>query len=536
MLNLAKKFDRWLHSHLFLLLALALLLTLRIPSFFEPYWYGDEGIYLTIGNAMRNGERLYTDIVDHKTPIIYLLAAVPTQLCFRFLTAGWMIVSTIAFYFVSKKLFKKKFSVAVSTLIFVFLTSVPWFEGNIPNGELFVMGFVLVGAWLISQTKIFETFLQNKISLVKNYNPGRLYLAGILFGLAILTKVPGLFDVVAWLAIFWFILTNQAGSLIKIKSRAKWLDLLRKTLAQLLLVVLGIATPILISIIYFVAIGSGQDYLQFGLLYNFHYAANWGLPFQNLVLEQLFTLPGKISIAALVYLVLTLKTNWFKPREQIIYGWFILSLVGALLSNRPYPHYFQQLVPALALLLGNLVGMLKSKKTKTQNKFNPQATMGLVLLILFVGALRLLDFGAYPLWSYYQKFYQLVSGKMTRQEYRQSFNYFMDDNYKAAETINQSGVDEIFIWGTNPMLYALTETNPTGRFTVSFHIKDLKVYEETLQSVKDKKPLFVIVMSDESQELPGLDQYLQKYYVLNSNFTHFSMWKRLPELVSIGTL
>ena len=247
-------------------------------------------------------------------------------------------------------------------------------------------------------------------------------------------------------------------------------------------------------------------------------------------------MPGKISIAALIYFALTWKTKWFKPRDQVIFGWFVLSLVGALLSNRPYPHYFQQLMPALALLLGNMMDVFKSKKTKVKSQINPRVAMSLLLLVLFIGALRLLDFGAYPLWSYYQRFYRLVAGKITRQEYRQSFNYFMDDNYEAAEIIKQSGVDEIFIWGTNPMLYALTETNPTGKFTVSFHIKDLKAYEETLESVKNKKPLFVIVMEDENEELPGLDEHLQKYYVLNSNFTHFSLWKRLPELVSLGTL
>ena len=162
--------------------------------------------------------------------------------------------------------------------------------------------------------------------------------------------------------------------------------------------------------------------------------------------------------------------------------------------------------------------------------------MSSILLVLFVGSLKLLNFGAYPLWSYYQRFYQLVSGKMTRQKYRQSFNYFMDDNYKAAEIINQSGIDEIFIWGTNPMLYALTKTNPTGKFTVSFHIKGLGVYKETLESVKNKKPLFIVVMNDEHQKLPGLDEHLQKHYIINSNFIQFSLWKRLPELVSLGTL
>mgnify|MGYP003965407947 FL=1 len=271
MLHLAKKFDRWLHSHLILLLALVLLLALRIPNFFEPYWYGDEGIYLTIGNAIRNGEKLYTDIVDHKTPIIYFLAAVPNQLSFRLLTLVWMMTSTIAFYGVALKLLKKKLPTAISTFIFVFLTSVPWLEGNIPNGELFVMGFVLVGAWIMLKTKVLEYFFNQKKEFSGVQNRFKLYIVGVLFGLAILTKIPGLFDVVAWLAAFWFMLTNQIDLLFNSKSRLQWFQLLKKTSYHLFWLVLGMVTPILGSIIYFTAVGSGQDYLQFGLLYNFHY-------------------------------------------------------------------------------------------------------------------------------------------------------------------------------------------------------------------------------------------------------------------------
>ena len=532
MISLAKRFDRWLHSHMFLLIALFLLIILRIPNFFEPYWYGDEGIYLTLGNAIRNGERLYTEIVDHKTPIIYFLAAVPSQLSFRFLTLFWMLITTTAFYSVDKKIFTKLLPVVISTFIFVILTSVPWFEGNIPNGELFVMGFLLVGAWIMTKTKIFDYFLGKKKAFKVKDNIPSLYLVGVCFGLAILTKVPAVLDVAAWLSVFWFVLTNKIAFLSKPKKKTQWWKLFSKTIQSLLIIIAGIFTPILISIIYFVSIGSGQDYLQFGLLYNFHYAANWGLPFSNPVLVKFFTLPGKLVIATLVYLVLTLRSKKFKPSFQLIAGWFMLSLVGALLSNRPYPHYFQQLVPALALLLGSIVTTLKfDKKLKL-----PIVTMSSLLMGLFIGSLVLLDFGAYPTWSYYQRFFKLISKQITAQEYRQSFNHFMTDNYQAAEIITKSGVDEIFIWGTNPMLYALSKTNPTGRFTVSFHIKDLNVYQETMDSVYDKKPMFIVVMNDEHEQLPGLDEYLQNNYIVNSNFNYFSLWKRLPDSLSYGLL
>lgn len=514
MIHLAKKFDRWLHSHLVILLALIFLIILKIPSFFEPYWYGDEGIYLTIGNAIRHGERLYTDIVDHKTPIIYFLAAVPNQFYFRALTLAWMIITSIAFYAVSGKLFKKTLPIAISTFVFVFLTSVPWLEGNIPNGELFVMGFVLVGAWFMTETKAIGKFFANRKKTLQINDSLKFYLSGIFFGLGILTKVPGLFDVVAWLAIFWFILMSDFKLFKNVLINAGW-------------VLMGLLTPIVVSALYFIAVGSGQDYLQFGLLYNFHYASNWGLPFDNKFLVPLFTLPAKVGIAALIYLLLTFKSGWFKSKDRLIFGWFSLSLVGALLSNRPYPHYFQQLVPALALLIGNVVLILTKKKAQLKKSL-PVLLMTTILLILAIGALKLLNFGAYSMWSYYQRFFKMSTGQISNQEYRQSFNYLMTDNYQAADIIRQSEVNEIFIWGTNPMLYALSDTNPTGRFTVSFHIKDLKVYDQTMASLIAKKPLFIVVMNDEHEILAGLDEYLKQFYMLNEDFDNFSLWKKLP--------
>lgn len=545
--KLTKKFDKWLHSHLSILLALILLVVLRVPNFFEPYWYGDEGIYLTIGNALRQGELLYTDIVDHKTPIIYYLASVPNQLSFRVLNLIWMGLTTMAFYSLVKKLIKNSWGRNLSLLTFVLLTSLPWFEGNIPNGELFVMGFVIWGGWILSKTKISEYFLnaeklntEKKEQLLKKVQLGKLYVVGVLFGLGIMTKVPGIMDVVAWMTLFWFALYNHTKFQLKNLKRSfsDWFALLGKLLPHLLVIGLGILTPILASILYYVSLGSGADYLEFGLLYNFHYAGNWSLPFDSQFLTQVFTLQGKVAIAALVYLLLTFKKKWFSPAMQLTSGWFALSLVGALLSNRPYPHYFQQVLPAFALLIGIMLDhLLSARKTKSK-KVMCRATVatGSILIFLGVAALKLLDFGAYPAWEYYQRTYKLLTGKISTKEYRQAFNYLMNDNYQAAEIIKKSGTKQIFIWGTNPMLYALSDTNPTGRFTVSFHIKDLGVYEETMQDVRDEKPLFIVKMNDEHTKLPGLESYLQEHYVVNDNFLNFTLWKRLPDSTSVSNL
>ncbi|MBD3279784.1 MAG: hypothetical protein GF390_03690, partial [Candidatus Pacebacteria bacterium] len=48
-----QKADQKLSRFYPILSLLSVIAILRLPNFFEPYWYGDEAIYLTIGNALR---------------------------------------------------------------------------------------------------------------------------------------------------------------------------------------------------------------------------------------------------------------------------------------------------------------------------------------------------------------------------------------------------------------------------------------------------------------------------------------------------
>ena len=68
------KLAKWLVIHEAILIILGVVVFLRVPSLFEPYWYGDEGIYLTIGRAMRGGMELYKEVHDNKPPLLYVVA------------------------------------------------------------------------------------------------------------------------------------------------------------------------------------------------------------------------------------------------------------------------------------------------------------------------------------------------------------------------------------------------------------------------------------------------------------------------------
>ena len=121
--------SKFLSKYKFLLLIIALLLFLRLPSLFEPYWYGDEGIYLTIGHALNKGLVLYRQIHDNKPPTLYYLAALSqTVFGFRLLLLIWMIPTIYIFHLLSKKLFSPLLS-KLSTIIFLIFSSIPLIEG-----------------------------------------------------------------------------------------------------------------------------------------------------------------------------------------------------------------------------------------------------------------------------------------------------------------------------------------------------------------------------------------------------------------------
>ncbi len=528
------RFDSSVRKHLGLWLALILVVLLRLPSLCEPYWYGDEGIYLTIGNGLRQGRVLYAEIVDHKTPLIYYLAMVPNQMWFRILLIGWMLATTWFFYRVAKALQWSTWKVHFSTLLFVLLTSWPSFEGNIPNGELFVMGFILAGWFFLTKTQLWQAFLDEPSKLktegATTFAERRnLVLAGILGSLGLLTKVPALFDLASMGWIGWLILTRFEGFSFK-----NWRKHLWHVAGTWIWLGLGVLIPIVASVGYFWLRGALADYIQFGLLYNFHYAGNWALNLPSVWLEMAFTLPGKAMIMALLLVLITLLQRWQNRALSWSLGWLILALFASLLSNRPYPHYFLQLAPPLSFVLVALLDefgrfnraiLLKSWHRKVVPIFS-SLVLTLTTVALIPAVLLLLHAGLYQTIGYYSRWFKMVSGQVDRHTYYQQFNGILDDNTKASDIIRASGTKEIFIWGTNPMLYAQSDTAPTGRFTVAFHIKDLKNYDETMAALVAKPPRFIVVMNEDAATWPEINQFLNTYgYVPNPNFSYFTLWK-----------
>ncbi len=531
-----QKIDAFLDRHTVPLALILVVFIFRLPTFAEPYWYGDEAIYLTVGNSLRAGERMYVDIIDHKTPLIYYLAALAgNQFGFRMLGLFAVSVSTVAYYVLVKDFLTKRWTQWIAIIFFIIYTNLPRYEGNIPNGETFVMMFVLLALLAFRQTRLYQSFLQSSKNLGSRTlltrdtrNTCWLLLTGVLMGLATLTKVPAVFDLGLLFVMSWFVFTSEVS-----------LKALYATLFQLGVIVSGWISMIVLSILFFALQGSLQEYFDYGLLYNFHYVESWVPQFHLPIIAFFFTLKGKVLLLISWILSLTLFHKYLSKAFLFAGSWMGLTLVAATLSNRPYPHYFQQVFPSLAIVIAICIVLIaraikKCRRLKeTQaiycepNSTRPvvEAAGGFAIIAALIITLSLLHVSPYPTVRYYWLFWRLITKQISWETYRDQFNPLMADNYQVAKVLHRSPDPEIFIWGNNPLLYALTGKNPVGRFTVAFHIDDFKAYQETINAIQQKKPTFIVVMKGQPP-LPGLSDYLMTEYIPNSDYPTLTVWRR----------
>ena len=125
---------------------------LRLPSLFEPFWYGDEGIYETLGLAISRGRVLYTQIWDNKPPLLYYTYALfhGDQFLVRLLSLFVGISCILIFFALCQRIFNaQKRSTFIATATFAILFGLPFIEGNIANAENFMLLPIITAAYII---------------------------------------------------------------------------------------------------------------------------------------------------------------------------------------------------------------------------------------------------------------------------------------------------------------------------------------------------------------------------------------------------
>ncbi|HPT66032.1 MAG TPA: hypothetical protein PK257_01835 [Candidatus Woesebacteria bacterium] len=465
-------------------------LFLRIPSLFEPYWYGDEGIYLVLGQAIRKGVVLYSQIHDNKPPSLYYLAAFSqTVFGFRLLLMVFMIPTIYFFYRLSQKFFSIKVS-KIATFIFLILTSIPLFEGNIANAEVFMLLPTIIGILLLIKPK-------------PRFN--KIIISGLLLGLAFTIKIPVAIEF-AFLCVWIFI--DDLTSLKKVFLNIK----------NIIFFAVAFLIPIILWGVYFYIKNAFKPFLVASLLQNFGYISSWSTGTQTSSPAS-----GGIIIRFVILLIAWVLIYLLKTKKIIssnfsfLLFWFSATIFGVLLSGRPYPHYLIQALPPLVLII---VQVFNPKDKKNQ-------LLSLFSLFFFALVIFKFKFYFYPVFKYYNNFYSYYLGKKSTVDYQNSFGPQVSNVYKISDFIksNTDPKDKIFIWGDEPYIYALSKRLPSSKYTVAYHIVDFNGYQLTMDKIKTDLPKFVIYYPMSGRSFPSLDLFLKNYYYVTEAIGNATIFK-----------
>jgi hypothetical protein len=458
----------------FVVFSIFLFFILRLPSLFEPLWYGDEGIYQVIGNSLNHGKLLYSQVFDNKPPLLYWTYSLlqSDQFTVRLASLIFGVLAIIAFFFLSKKLFsetKNNNIPLLTTFIFTLLFGLPLLEGNIANAENFMLFPIILSAlFLINKRKLFTT--------------------GILLGIAFLFKIVAVFDFAAFF-LFYFVVN---------------FDSLKKEI-KLSKIIAGFVIPIFLVSLFFITNGTFFDFIKATFISNISYV-NYG----NKIGSAPVLLFIKLILLGIFILYVFLKRRKINEGSLFILIWFAFSLFNAFFSQRPYTHYLLVLLPSLSLMMGAFLFEKNYKKTV--------AVTLLVALLIIVKGFGIPNFNKSI--RYYQNFASYVMSKKTTVEYQTFFDRNTPLDYEMARfmkpKLNKN--DTIFIWGNNAQLYQLVGVVAPAKYIVAYHITNYKDGQiTTANSINRIKPRFIVVMANSGSIPFPLMNYFKKININNAS-------------------
>jgi 4-amino-4-deoxy-L-arabinose transferase-like glycosyltransferase len=261
------------------------------------------------------------------------------------------------------------FSTAVALLacgLFGLSTGLP-FVGLHANTEAFMVIW-LVGS-LLSATHAFRTG-----------KPLWFLLSGLLIGGAIMTKQVAIWNLVifAAAAAWWGWRLDESP--------------LRRA-APAAAIVAGGLIPVCIAAVPFLLTGSLGDFLYANFWYNYRYvgllsSVERAFIVQRSVLFSLFflALAGPWILGSLLGLLRLLSGP--KPGDRVILILFAMaSALGVATGGRFYPHYFLQLMPAMAILTALALSDINHRWRSGSGRGIAAAAFGLVIVSLITNGL-----------------------------------------------------------------------------------------------------------------------------------------------------
>jgi len=315
---------------------LALSLTLRVASLVDAPLDRDEGAYALIAQQWRHGALPYRDYFDHKPPLVYVayrlafaitgehLAAI--RALFAVVNACTALACGITVWRLTHHAFLAPLLAALAACVFL---NSPLVQGETANAEtLMALGTTCAAALVLGAMRSGRALT----ALV----------AGTCAGLAALAKPVALCEAVfftAWLATPWFAThaVRRRGLVIAFG--------------------IGLVLPSVAWGLYALASGTLSATVDAVFMYNARYASAAVVPLwaRLAALPIDYGAPLALLWAGVGGCMLTALRSVLRTAARpanFALGWTAAALVGTLAGGRIYAHYYQQIIPPMAVALG----------------------------------------------------------------------------------------------------------------------------------------------------------------------------------------
>lgn len=435
-MNAASRAPRWL-PWLLLPALVVLVFGLRWPTFGFRVWNVDEAIHAAVARTLLDGGVLYRDAIDQRTPLTYYAVAGLFKVtgennvwAMHALAAALIAATSVALFLLGRRWRGNRAGFGAALLYAVFATALfPPGDAYALNTEWFVAALTAWAAWAFAR--------------------GRAGISGGLLGLAFLSKQPALLDLGApLLVLVWGARTGRID-----RPRAGAL-------------LVGFATPVILTGLYFLARGAIGDAIFYAWQYNLQYygpeidlaarAASALKPFQLLGANYGLALLLAIGAAAIAVVRVLQRSptpteTISNPAQVYLLAWTITSLAGAAAGGRGFDHYYIQFLPPFTLLAawGGSDLLDWARAHRASRYLQPAA--GLFLLATTL---------------------QLSAGVM---RFRAAAHQPVDPSIRVAEYIHQHSApdDRIFVWGYHPDIYLFSDRRPASRFVYASFLSGL---------------------------------------------------------------
>ena len=330
------------NKHVFILLAAMMLLVFadRFHTYGEAY-ERDLMVYMTIADRLLDGWPLYSVLWDHKPPAIHwtyasfvaLFGVTPLSL---FLLGYSAFVVTLFGCYVAGKQLRGKLSGLLSAAVWSLINGDIFLQANQPNVEVFVNACLVWAIALVLEEA-------ERTSVLRYAFIGFLFFVSTLYKTNAIT-VP-----------FLVLLTHLLYSAFQPGWNWGSSYRFRVGLSQVFASGVVAAGGWAVVFIAFFIIGEFDDFRMAVFDYNREYA---GDIFKNIAVSLLpgYWTPWLLPYGWLLLSVLTfsifLATNRRDRKAGIILAYFVGTWLAVALPGKFFPHYYQLLLPPIAIVAG----------------------------------------------------------------------------------------------------------------------------------------------------------------------------------------